>query len=207
MGRMPALPHGGGRHGAAGLRHARGPPAGARAGTARGASPRRSAPCPARRRRAGCRRSCAGSGGRRRRRCRPGGRGPTCAFMFAPSMYTCPPCSCTIRQISRIDPSNTPWVRRVGHHERREACRGAPPPWPEGRRRRRCRRASLLTATTFIPAITALAGLVPWADMRDQADGPVVVAAGAVIGADHQQAGVLALRARVGLQRHAPRSR
>src|SRR5256885_8933534 len=27
---------------------------------------------------------------------------PTCAFMFAPSMYTWPPCSCTMRQMSRI---------------------------------------------------------------------------------------------------------
>ena len=35
---------------------------------------------------------------------------PTCAFMLAPSMYTWPPCSCTISQISRIASSNTPCV-------------------------------------------------------------------------------------------------
>ena len=46
----------------------------ATAGTAPDASPRRSAPCPARRRRAECRTSCADSGGRHRRRCRPGGK-------------------------------------------------------------------------------------------------------------------------------------
>src|SRR5207249_10236380 len=28
---------------------------------------------------------------------------PTWAFMFAPSMYTCPPCACTTSQIARID--------------------------------------------------------------------------------------------------------
>src|SRR5258708_39981826 len=36
--------------------------------------------------------------------------GPTCAFMFAPSMYTCPPRSWTIGQMSWMLSSNTPWV-------------------------------------------------------------------------------------------------
>ena len=32
----------------------------------------------------------------------PGWSGPTCAFILAPSMYTCPPASCTVAQMSRI---------------------------------------------------------------------------------------------------------
>ena len=43
-------------------------------------------------------------------------------------------------------------------------CRGAPPPWRADRRGRCCPGASLFTGTTCMPAITALAGLVPWAD-------------------------------------------
>src|SRR5690349_24466051 len=35
---------------------------------------------------------------------------PTCAFMFAPSMYTCPPFSCTMLQMVLMSSSNTPWV-------------------------------------------------------------------------------------------------
>ena len=35
---------------------------------------------------------------------------PTCAFMLAPSMYTWPPCACTMAQMSRMSSSNTPCV-------------------------------------------------------------------------------------------------
>ncbi len=42
---------------------------------------------------------------------------------------------------------------------------------------------------------------------RDQADVAPALAAGLVVGADDQQAAELALRARVGLQRHRARSR
>jgi hypothetical protein len=63
-----------------------------------------------------------------------------------------------------------------------------------------------LTTTTFMPAMTALAGLVPWAD-RDQADVAVRVAAVRWYARIDQEPGVLALAARVGLQAHRGRSR
>ena len=53
-----------------------------------------------------------------------------------------------------------------------------------------------------MPAITALAGLVPWADWGMRQMSRWLVAAGAVVGPDHQQARVLALGPGVGLQRH-----
>ena len=177
--------------------------AGGRAGTARGAPRRRSGPRRARRRRAGCRRSCAGSGGRRRRRtrrARPGRPARSCW------RRPCTPgrrASCTIAQISRIVLLEHAVGRGVGDHQRGQARRaccvglGA-----RGRRGRRCRRRRRPTTTTRMPAITALAGLVPWADDGDQADVAVRLAAARVAGADRQQAGVLALRAGVGLQRH-----
>ncbi|MOA39246.1 hypothetical protein D3C78_1610090 [compost metagenome] len=40
----------------------------------------------------------------------PGAHRPTMAFMLAPSMYTWPPLSWVIAQISRMRSSNTPWV-------------------------------------------------------------------------------------------------
>src|SRR3546814_769828 len=40
----------------------------------------------------------------------PGRATPTRAFMLAPSVYTCPPCLCTISQISTTSSSNTPCV-------------------------------------------------------------------------------------------------
>ena len=136
----------------------------ARAGTVPGAWRRRSAPCPARRRRGGCRTSCAGSGGRHRRRCRPAGRGR---------------------------PARSCW-RRPCTPGRRARARSGRSPGSSSRTRRACdgyvtmsaasvsrccaalaRRSatstlpssSLATGTTRIPAITALAGLVPWADI------------------------------------------
>ena len=62
--------------------------------------------------------------------------------------------------------------------------------------------ASVFVTTTVIPAITALAGFVPCADCGMRQTLRCLVAARVVIRADHEQAGVLALRARVGLQRH-----
>ena len=53
-----------------------------------------------------------------------------------------------------------------------------------------------------MPAITALAGLVPCADVGMRQVVAVRVAARAMLGADHEQPGILALRAGVRLQRH-----
>ena len=88
-------------------------------------------------------------------------------------------------------PGSSPRTRRAWRDRSPSApraCRGAPPPSPAGPRRSMLPCASLRTGTTCIPAITALAGLVPCADcgMRQ------VVRCGsprdAVPGADHQQA-------------------
>src|SRR3546814_8852579 len=46
----------------------------------------------------------------------PGRATPTRAFMLAPSVYTCPPCLCTISQISTTSSSNTPCVDRSEEH-------------------------------------------------------------------------------------------
>ena len=62
-------------------------------------------------------------------------------------------------------------------------------------------RGSLLTGTTCMPAMTALAGLVPWADWGIRHVVRCVVAPGAMIGPDHQESGVLSLRAGVRLER------
>jgi hypothetical protein len=63
------------------------------------------------------------------------------------------------------------------------------------------------TATTLKPAITALAGLVPWAEVGIRQTFRWPFAPGLVVGANDQKAGVLALGARVGLQRDRRRSR
>ena len=91
--------------------------------------------------------------------------------------------------------------RRVGDHDRRQ-------------RRRRCsshcaRRSSrstepssaAFTTTTCMPAITADAALVPWADDGIRQTSRSLVAVGAVVAADRQQPGQLALRAGVRLDR------
>ena len=61
--------------------------------------------------------------------------------------------------------------------------------------------ASHATTTTCMPAITALAGLVPCADAGMSTTSRCAVAADAVIGANDEQPGELALRAGVRLQR------
>ncbi|MDZ7652644.1 MAG: hypothetical protein U5L03_08925 [Burkholderiaceae bacterium] len=53
-----------------------------------------------------------------------------------------------------------------------------------------------------MPHITALAGLVPCADCGIRQTLRLRLSARAVVGADREQAGVLALRAGVGLQAH-----
>ena len=63
-------------------------------------------------------------------------------------------------------------------------------------------RASVATTTTSSPAITALAAFVPWALEGIRQTVRCVVAAGAVVGADRQQPGELALAAGVGLHAH-----
>ena len=60
----------------------------------------------------------------------------------------------------------------------------------------------LATTTTRMPAMTALAGLVPCADAGMSTTSRCRVAAIAMVGADHHQPGELALRAGVRLQRH-----
>ena len=89
---------------------------------------------------------------------------PTCAFMLAPSMYTWPPCWCTMRHTSLIVSSNTPCVDGYVtiSAPRSLACSAA-----LARRSSRSMLplAAVFTATTWKPAITALAGLVPCADI------------------------------------------
>ena len=69
------------------------------------------------------------------------------------------------RQISRIASSNTPCVDGIGHHQRRErvACAASAFAREVGDVDVAAA-SSLFTTTTFMPAITALAGLVPCAD-------------------------------------------
>ena len=57
-----------------------------------------------------------------------------------------------------------------------------------------------LTTTTFIPAICALAGLVPWATLGIRQTLRPSSAVGPVIGCNGQQPGIFALRAGVRLQ-------
>ena len=63
--------------------------------------------------------------------------------------------------------------------------------------------SSQATTTTRMPAMTALAALVPCAELGIRQTSRCVLAAGAVVAADGQQPGELALRAGVGL--HADR--
>mmetsp|Transcript_17459 Transcript_17459/g.66039 ORF Transcript_17459/g.66039 Transcript_17459/m.66039 type:complete len:206 (-) Transcript_17459:539-1156(-) len=95
---------------------------------------------------------------------RPGEVRPTCAFMFAPSMYTWPPRSWMASHMSMIPPSNTPNVEgyvtmnaaRLSLCFSALATRSSKSMSPPG---------LVSTVTTFMPAMTAEAGLVPWADL------------------------------------------
>src|SRR3954467_2659722 len=94
---------------------------------------------------------------------RPGRASPTMALRFAPSRYTCPPASCTRSHSPPIASSNTPWVD--GYVTMIAATR----PSEEASFDRRSSRSTLpssshATTTTRMPAITADAALVPWAD-------------------------------------------
>mmetsp|Transcript_75958 Transcript_75958/g.183653 ORF Transcript_75958/g.183653 Transcript_75958/m.183653 type:complete len:234 (-) Transcript_75958:1843-2544(-) len=92
----------------------------------------------------------------------PGEVSPTCAFMFAPSMYTWPPRSCTMDITSLICVSKTPNVEGYVtiSAASSSACLSA-----------LARRSSmsispssvLFTTTTSMPAMAADAGLVPCA--------------------------------------------
>ncbi len=62
--------------------------------------------------------------------------------------------------------------------------------------------ASQATGTTFMPAMTALAGLVPCAETGMRQMRRLLLAARLVIGANGQQPGVFALRTGVGLKRN-----
>ena len=94
----------------------------------------------------------------------PGEVSPTCAFMFAPSMYTWPPWACTVAQMSLIVGSNTPCVdgyviisaARSAAWAAALAERSATSMLPE---------ASQATGTTLKPHIAAEAGFVPWAEV------------------------------------------
>ena len=107
-----------------------------------------------------------------------------------------------ISQISRMVSSNTPCVRRIRDHQRGKIIlvrlgfgrRSATSMLPF---------ASHATATTFIPAMTALAGFVPCAEVGNQTDIAMRFAARFVIRADDEQPGVFALRTGIGLQRNA----
>ena len=103
------------------------------------APPRRSAPCPVRRRRAGCRRSCAGSGGRRRRRCRPGGVRPDLRVHVRAVHVDLPAVLVNDRADLPDRLLEDAVGRRVGDHQRAEPARGAPPPSSSGRPGRCCR--------------------------------------------------------------------
>ena len=92
--------------------------------------------------------------------------------------------------------------RRVGDHDRGELARVLRRPCASRSARSTLPSSSQATTTTCMPAICADAGLVPCADAGNEADVAMRLAAARVVRADHQQAGVLALRAGVGLQRH-----
>ena len=89
---------------------------------------------------------------------------PTCAFMLAPSMYTCPPCSCTIAQISRMRVLEHAVRGRVGDHQARQPVGVCSRPSRADRRRRCCPDRRRPRSRRACPAIAALAGLVPCAD-------------------------------------------
>mmetsp|Transcript_10811 Transcript_10811/g.35495 ORF Transcript_10811/g.35495 Transcript_10811/m.35495 type:complete len:296 (-) Transcript_10811:1721-2608(-) len=93
----------------------------------------------------------------------PGEVSPTCAFMLAPSMYTCPPCWWITSQISLMVSSYTPCV--LGYVTMRAArlslCFSAAALSPSTST---LPSASVPMPTIFMPHIAALAGLVPCAE-------------------------------------------
>ena len=62
--------------------------------------------------------------------------------------------------------------------------------------------SSVFTTTTFIPAITALAGFVPCADCGMRQTSRSLSPRDSWYGVNHEQPRVLALRSRVRLERH-----
>jgi hypothetical protein len=124
---------------------------------------------------------------------------PTWAFMLAPSMYTWPPYWCTVAQISRIDFLEHAVGGRVGDHQRGQPCRRAVSALALRSATSTLPLSSQFTTTTSMPHIWAVAGLVPWADLGIRQILRLTPRRGRRGSADRHQAGVLALRARVGL--------
>ena len=162
---------------------------------------RQSAPCPVRRRHAGCRTSCADSGGTHPRRSPPG-------WSARPARsYSRRPCTPgrRARGRSRRCPgslsSNTPCVDgyvTISAASRRDAAR----PSPRGRRRRCCLRGRTPTTTTRMPGHHGARRIGAVRRGRDQQTSRCVSPRSSMIRADHQQPGEFALRAGVRLQRH-----
>src|SRR5450830_1448776 len=93
----------------------------------------------------------------------PGAATPTSAFMLAPSMYTWPPCECTISHSSLMPSSDTPWVDGYVTitHARFLLCCSA---FAFRSARSTLPFSSQAVTTTCMFTIEAEAGLVPWAD-------------------------------------------
>jgi hypothetical protein len=101
---------------------------------------------------------------------------PTWAFMLAPSIYTCPPLSWMMRQMSHDGLFKHAVGGGIGDHERGQPVLvllgfGAQIGHVD------VAVSSQATTTTSMPAMTALAGLVPWAEAGDEADGALPFAA------------------------------
>ena len=131
----------------------------------------------------------------------PGAARPTSAFRFAPSTYTCPPCSWTIAQSAADARLEHAVRRRIRDHDRGEV---------------RAVRARLGLEVGHVDVAVGVAGDDDDAHAghlrrrrigavrggRNQADVAMPFAAARVIRLDHEQPRVLALRAGIGLQRH-----
>ena len=92
--------------------------------------------------------------------------------------------------------------RRVGDHQRGELVLACSCAFASRSARSMLPCASHATTTTFMPAMTRWRGLVPCAEVGIRQTSRCACAAALVVAADDEQAGVLALRAGVRLQRH-----
>ena len=79
-------------------------------------------------------------------------------------------------------------------------------PWPQDRPNPHCPRWSQATATTVIPHIDRTGRIRPVRRHRNQTDIALRLAPMAVIGPNHHQAGIFALRSGIGLQRNGRKS-
>ena len=131
----------------------------------------------------------------------PGRATPTRALRLAPSRYTCPPASCTAAQMSPMAVLEHAVGRGVGDHQRRHVGGVGGELGPQ-------------VVEVDVAVVVAChdhdlhaghgrgGGVGAVGRGRDEADVAAVVAAAAVVGPDGQQAGELALRPGVGLERH-----